>query len=212
MAGLCSKVDTANSFNTSDRVTSDFFDEYFVQERDDRYYIYANKMARLDFASATNVMSNLKSHPSFIPGYQSIKVMHGPDKEILTGIRFRADFSPFSSRFTNEVEIIDQQDHYKQCWEQLEAGDLRVIEDLKNAPKVNMGYWWFEKISESRVEMHYFSVVKPPLAIPSWLYTNIVKGSYEELFDRIIRRIRQVSGDLPRDEKVAPGNLQSIIN
>ncbi len=211
VAGLCSEVGSLNRFNNLDRITSDFFDEYFIRKSNGRYFVYADKMASVDFASATKVMNHLESHPSFIPGYQSIKVLRGPDREILTGIRFRAAFSPFSSSFTNQVEIIDEQDRYKQCWEQLAAEDMRVIEDQKNAPKVNVGYWWLDKISESSVEIRYFSVVQPPLAIPAWLYTRIVKGSYEELFDRIIKRIKQVGGDALPDQQAAEPDIQDYI-
>ncbi|MEN8177743.1 MAG: hypothetical protein ABFS39_03905 [Pseudomonadota bacterium] len=203
IAGVCTGIEAKNSLTNNDRASSSYFDEYLVRERHDVYFVYASKQVLLDLALARKVMSDLESHPNFIPGYQSIQVITGPDNEILTGLRFRAPFSPFSSRLTNQVEINDEQDRYKQCWEQLEADDSRVLEPHKNAPNINMGYWWFVRLSESSVKIHYFSIVRPPLAIPTWLYTRIVKGSYEDLFERIIERTRQMGENVLWDDKNA---------
>ncbi|MDJ0807413.1 MAG: hypothetical protein QNJ78_11320 [Gammaproteobacteria bacterium] len=191
-AGLCAKIEPLFTFETADRLPSPYFDEYYIRQSDHVFYIAASKVVELDFSNATLVMNDLESHPSFIPGYQSIRVIADANEELLTGIHFHAAFSPFSSRFTNRVEIINEQAHYRQCWEQLDAEDGRVIAAYKNAPMINRGYWLFERQSEDLVGIHYFSMLQPPLMIPTWLYTRMLGSGYIGLFEQVIARIRQV--------------------
>ena len=192
-AGLCQEVASRYSFIEADRQPSRYFNDYFIKQLNGVYYIFARKQVRLDYDIATRVMNDLESHPSFIPGYQSIEVVRQRSGEMLTAIRFRAAFSPLTSRFTNRVEILQTQDGYQQCWKQLQADDPRLLETPVHAPGVNLGYWRFDRQSGSMVDIQYFSMLQPPLPLPAWLYSRIVAGQYEGLFDRIIEHILEVT-------------------
>jgi hypothetical protein len=56
------------------------------------------------------------------------------------------------------------------------------------------------------VDIQYFSVLQPPLPLPVWLYSQIVAGRYEALFERIIEQIRQVS----EAAQLKPGGLDRV--
>ena len=67
-----------------------------------------------------------------------------------------------------------------------------MIEDYKRAPLVNKGFWWLMKKDNEEIEISYFSMIQPPLPIPAWLYKQIVKDSYEEVFRKLILRTMQI--------------------
>lgn len=106
---------------------------------------------------------------------------------LLTGIEFRPWFSPFVSRFTTEVQKIYEYREYRQCWLQLAPDDPGVLESFENAPSVNRGFWWLIDRGDGFVDMHYFSVIRPPLSLPDWLYKLIVKNSYQDVFEAMIK-------------------------
>ena len=192
MARICSEVEALKDFSESDQVKSDYFDEFFIKKQERVFRIHLIKRMQLDFSTIKHVLSGLEDFPQFMPGYKAIKVKRNSDGEILTGIRFRPSFSPFMSRFTNQVEISDGTKVYKQCWQQLEENDKRVIEQHKSAPVVNKGYWRLEKKENEEIEISYFSVIQPPFPIPAWLYRRIVKGSYEEVYQKLVTRVTQL--------------------
>lgn len=188
MARICSEVEALKDFSESDQLRSGYFDEYFIKKQQRVFHIHFRKRIQLDFSAIKHVLNGLEDYPEFMPGYKAIKVKRNSDGEILTGIRFRPSFSFFVSRFTNQVEISDGTEVYKQCWQQLEENDKRVIEEHKSAPVVNKGYWRLEKKEDDEIEISYFSVIQPPLPIPAWLYRRIVKGSYEEVCRKVVMR------------------------
>ena len=189
-AGLCEDNQALLDYADDDRVASDYFDAYFIARHGKVYHIHARKRVELDFATLLRVMETHEEHPDFMPGYRWIEVVRNPDGETLTALRFRSTFSPFTSRFTTLVETSAIDREYQQCWRQLEPDDPRVIEEFSNAPRVNQGIWRFVILDDGTVEMNYFSLIRPPVSIPSWLYKNIVKGTYQEVFEKIILRAR----------------------
>lgn len=192
-AGICSHVESLKNFAEADKVESSYFDEYFIKEEEGVFYIRSKKRAQLAFPSLEQVMNALERYPEFMPGYKAIKVKRKPNGIILTAIRFRAPFSPFESRFTNQVEIKNHVGLYEQCWQQLEEDDPRVVESYKSAPLVNKGYWRLEKRQNNEVDISYMSVIRPPVPIPAWLYTFVVKSTYSEIFEKIVNRAEQTA-------------------
>ena len=185
-AEICAEIEALKNFSANDRIKSDYFDEYSVSRKAGVYHVYSRKQKRLEFSNLVAVMARFEDYPRFMPGYKGIQVKQGTKGEVLTAIRFRPAFSPFTSQFTNRVEIVDIDNEYKQCWSQLDEKDEQVIEDFKSAPLTNKGIWRFIKKKPGVVEIHYFSVIEPPLSIPGWLYRKIIKNSYEEVFKAII--------------------------
>lgn len=194
-AGICKDNQTLLELDEKDRVSSDYFDSYYISSKKRAYYIYASKRVPLKLPTLTRVMEDYTAYPEFMPGYRAITMERNTDGNLLTGIEFRAKFSPFTSRFTTEVESSREALEYKQCWLQLKSDDARVIEAFENAPRVNRGFWQLIDRGDGHIEMNYFSVIRPPVPIPGWLYKIIVKGSYLEVFDAIIKQANSGSSD-----------------
>ncbi len=192
-AGLCDENQALIDVGDDDRVASDYFDDYFIARHGDIYHIHARKRIELDFLTLYQVMDMQQHHAEFMPGYKHVEVVANPGDESLTAIRFRASFSPFTSRFTTRVESRVGERDYRQCWRQLDAADSRVIEAHKMAPKINQGYWRIVVLEDGRVDMQYYSMIDPPVAIPEFLYKRIARGSYREVFEHIIERARKLA-------------------
>lgn len=191
-ASLCNDNHALMQVAEEDRVSSDYFDAYFISMHRGVYHIQAKKQVALDFTTLKEVMEAHEDHPEFMPGYRRVKVVRNSDGELLTGLKFRTSFSPFTSHFTTVVETTDSNQEYQQCWRQLEEDDPRVIEEYSMAPKTNQGLWSLRKLEDGIVEVNYFSMIKPPVPIPSFLYKRIVKDSYRDVFKQIIRRTRSL--------------------
>ena len=189
-AGLCDDNLAQMSISSDDRVTSDYFDDYFISQHGSVYHIFSNKQVQLNFTTLVQVMEAPEHYPEFMPGYRGIKIVGNPDGELLTAISFRTGFTPFTSHFTTLVETTSSDSEYQQCWRQLDENDTRVIEEFSMAPKTNQGFWRFKKTASGEIEMSYFSMIKPPVPIPGFLYKRIVKSSYKDVFEQIIRRTR----------------------
>jgi len=193
ISGVCQRVEADDAFTLADRVKSDYFDDYYIRNRDGAYYIRATKRLSLTFTRAAKVLSGLERYAQFMPGYSRIRVVRNPDGAIYTAIRFQADFSFFESSFTNRVEILQSPAGYRQCWWQLQAHDPAVIEEFRRAPKVNHGYWRVAPAAGGGVVLRYFSVIKPPIPIPGFFYRYVVSNSYREVFEHLADRIRAES-------------------
>ena len=189
-ADICVENQALMHFLEQDRVASDFFDSYYITRKNGVYHIYCNKRIRLQFSTLTWVMEGHEEYPKFMPGYKAIKVERNSEGKLFTAIKFRASFSPFTSRFTTQVETSNKEFEYRQCWLQLDRNDSRVIEEFKSAPRVNQGFWLLVKLDDGIIEMNYFSAIQPPVSIPGWLYKKIIKGSYEDVFEAIISRVQ----------------------
>jgi hypothetical protein len=192
-AGVCNEVQTLFQAAESDRVDNDFFDSYYIARKKGVYKVYVSKRVELELVSIAAVMNNLEVFDKFMPGYKDILVRRNPDGEILTAIEFSPSFSPFDSRFTNEVEISESATEYQQCWRQLDSKDNRVTEEFENAPDTNSGFWYIVKISDRSVEITYFSAIKPPVRIPGIVYKWILRNSYKGAFEALIRRAANVT-------------------
>ena len=195
IAGICDENQALMDFSEQDRVQSEYFAAYYITRKKKVYYIYANRRVFVPLQRLVEVMDAFTDYPEFMPGYRDIKIATGDEDELLTAIKFRADFSPFTSHFTTQVESHRDATEYKQCWQQLKPDDTRVIEEYRSAPRVNQGFWWLTEAGDGMVEMNYFSVIRPPVSIPGWLYESIVKGTYAEVFDAIIHRAHNTPSD-----------------
>ena len=191
-AGICDEVQTLFQASASDRVDNDFFDAYHVTRKGGVYKVYASKRVSLELASIAAVMNDLEVFDQFMPGYQDIDVRRDPGSEILTAIEFAPSFSPFDSRFTNEVEIEQGAAGYRQCWRQLDPKDERVQKKFDNAPETNSGFWNILRTGDGRIEITYFSAIEPPVRIPGFLYKWILENSYQDAFEAIIDRTAAV--------------------
>ena len=192
-AGICDDVQVLFQASESDRVDSDFFDAYHVTRKKGVYKIYAKKRVDLKISSIIAVMNNLEAFDKFMPGYKDILVRKNPNGEILTTIEFSPSFSPVDSLFTNEVEIEELATWYQQCWRQLDSKDKRVTEKFDNAPETNSGFWNITKTGDGYVEITYFSAIQPPVRIPGFLYKWILKNSYQDAFQALIKRTADIS-------------------
>ena len=187
-AAICDDNEALLKLSDDNRVSHDYFDDYYISRHKGVYQIFSRKRLQLDFSKLVRVMDRHEDYPEFMPGYRSIKVHRNPNGQVLTAIRFRTTFSPFTSRFTNRVEMVHNEDEYQQCWRQLDEKDELVIEEFAKAPKVNQGFWRVVRLESDLVEITYFSMIKPPVSIPSLLYRQIVKGSYQDVFERLVER------------------------
>ena len=185
-ASICDDSEALLKLSDDNRVNHKYFDDYSVSRHKGVYQIFSRKRLKLDYSTLVRVMDRHENYPEFMPGYRSIKVHRNPNGQVLTAIRFRTTFSPFTSRFTNEVEMVHNEDEYQQCWRQLDEKDELVIEEYAKAPKINQGFWRVIRLDSDVVEIAYFSMIKPPVSIPSLLYRQIVKGSYHDVFERTL--------------------------
>ena len=185
-ASICDDNEALLKLSDDNRVNHDYFDDYYISRHKGVYQIVSRKRLKLDYSTLVRVMDRHENYPEFMPGYRSIKVHRNPNGQVLTAIRFRTTFSPFTSRFTNEVEMVHNEDEYQQCWRQLDEKDELVIEEYAKAPKINQGFWRVIRLDSDVVEIAYFSMIKPPVSIPSLLYRQIVKGSYHDVFERTL--------------------------
>jgi len=189
-AAICDDNEALLKLSDDNRVRHDYFDDYYISRHKGVYRIFSRKRLKLDFSTLVRVMDRHEDYPAFMPGYRQIKVHRNPNGQVLTAIRFRSTFSPFTSRFTNRVEMEHNEVEYQQCWHQLDENDELVIEEFAKAPKINQGFWRVVGLDNDLVEITYFSMIKPPVSIPGFLYKRIVKGSYQEVFERLIERTR----------------------
>lgn len=187
-AAICDDNEALLKLSDDNRVSHDYFDDYYISRHKGVYQIFSRKRLQLDFSKLVRVMDRHEDYPEFMPGYRSIKVHRNPNGQVLTAIRFRTKFSPFTSRFTNRVEMVHNEDEYQQCWRQLDEKDELVIEEFAKAPKINQGFWRVVRLDSNLVEITYFSMIKPPVSIPSLLYRQIVKGSYQDVFESLVER------------------------
>ena len=146
----------------------------------------------ISFFRLVEVLQDINSYPSFMLAYKAIKTRQVTDSELLTSILFDPPLSPFTSRFTNEVEIISDFNNYQQCWRQLPQDDSRVEEKYHNAPIINKGYWQLESLGKSGTKISYHGAIKPPIPLPLIVYRFLVQNSYEESFNRILKKADQV--------------------
>jgi ribosome-associated toxin RatA of RatAB toxin-antitoxin module len=188
--GLCSDSLAQINLSNDDRVISDYFDDYLISRHGGVYHIFSNKQVQLNFTKLVQVMEAPEHYPKFMPGYRGIKIVRTTEGELLTAISFRTEFTPFTSRFTTLVETTSSDREYQQCWRQLDENDPRVIEEFSMAPKTNQGFWQFRKMASGMIEMNYFSMIKPPVPIPAFLYKRIVESSFKDVFKHIIQRTR----------------------
>lgn len=193
-AGVCADVEALESFADKHREKNHYFKDYYLRSRKGVYFILATKKLRLDFTRAGEVMGNLDRYAEFMPGYKRIRVTRADDGSIYTAIRFQPDFSFFESRFTNQVELLQSETGYRQCWRQLDAKDPRVVEKHRRAPVVNRGYWRITPGEDGYIELRYFSSIQPPIPIPGFIYRHVAESSYQEVFERLVAQIRAEGG------------------
>lgn len=184
-ADICKRVIGAFYFAEESPVKNPFFDKYLIGKKHGVYYVYASKTTEINFSHLVSVLQEFNRYPDFMLGYKSVKTRQMTDTTLLTSILFSPPLSPFTSQFTNEVEILSGLNHYQQCWRQLPEDDSRIEEKHRNAPIVNSGYWALEKLRNNGTRISYHSAIKPPIPLPLFAYKFFVRNSYVETFERI---------------------------
>lgn len=193
LADICQEVADQFYFAEKSSVETSYFEKYLLGKKKDVYYIHAIKTTKTEFNKLVQLFQDLDSYPEFMLGYKDIKVRHLSETDKLTSIKFDPPLSPFTSQFTNEVQAIIEQDSYQQCWRQLAENDKRLEEKNNNAPILNKGYWRLNNLGKEGTRISYHIAIEPPISMPLFLYRMIVKDSYEEIFDRIIKRADSLS-------------------
>jgi len=188
LAEICLDIIDQFYFAEKSSIESSYFDKYLIGKKNSIYYIHAVKTTETDFNNLVEVFKDMDQYPKFMLGYKGIKVRHTSDAIKLTRILFDPPKSPFISQFTNEVEIVSEHSYYLQCWNQLDENDSRVEDKNKNAPVVNKGYWRLHNLNNEGTRISYHIVIEPPISLPLFLYRMLVKNTYVNTFDRILKR------------------------
>jgi hypothetical protein len=165
-----------------------YFDTYVVRERDGVYSILAVKRARADFRRAVAVMNALERHAEFLPGYKWICVKRSADGTVHTALGFKPALLVPESRFTNQVEVVESEASYRQCWHQLPADSPHAMQAFRDEPVVNEGYWRVDAIDKEMIELSYFSSIKPPGTLASLVYGLAAQGVHQDLFEHVLAR------------------------
>lgn len=189
---VCQKNKEGMDFSQKNMIKNKFFDQFFIEKRLDCYLIHASIISNANYFNLTEVLVDFEKYSEFMPGYKSIKIKKITPARLLACIHFRASFSPFLSVFTNEIEIDSDSSLYKQCWKQLKPNDTLIIKPFKNAPIHNSGSWEIIRLENGKTKTSYFSVIQPPVPIPSWLYRYIVKKSYVNVFKALFKRAKEI--------------------
>ncbi len=191
-ADVCQSLGSRPQFGSDSVIENDYFDRYNIENIHGSYYIGATRTETLDLAVLIAVFDDFANWSDISPAYKSIEVRPLTTTLLLTGIRFRPSFSPFTSKFTNRIEVSNEEHIYRQCWRQLDEADEDVIEPYQNEPLENRGSWQVQRIDSQRVRIDYYSVIKPPIPLPAWLYRFVVRNSYVDTFERIIAKANEI--------------------
>jgi hypothetical protein len=186
-AGVCEETEAEDVFAAQDPIAAGYFDVFMVRRRDDTFFIRASKNLNTAFSATVAALDGIARHAEFIPGYRRIEVRAAGNGAYFTAIRFRPDFWFRESRFTNRVEVVASASSYRQCWRQLAPDDPNVLEAFSGAPAVNYGYWRVLP-APGGVTLHYFSVIAPPVPLPTALYKHVTEYSYRDLFEKVAAR------------------------
>jgi hypothetical protein len=212
VGGLCSDVERMAGFTEEHLVTHDYFDKYYVNSQRGEYFVLAVKYLETGFKPLVQVLRDFKQHAEFLPGYREIKVSDIDENSAVTGIRVKPDFSFWESRFSTLVELETTGSSHLQCWRQLDEEDPRVIEAFNFAPSINHGYWRVSTDKDKGMVMRYFTAIKPPIAIPGFVYRSMIKKSYREVFESIIGRAKLVTGKDGRSSENATPDTFRILD
>ena len=189
-SSICEQLEGQDQFDEKDRITSDYFSDYFISKRNDVYFVLAVKRVSADADQSMDVLDDLERHAEFLPNYNQICVLRLKAGEVYTGIRFQAWI--FESRFTNSVEISRSRTNYRQCWNQIRRDDRMIVEKYQSAPTANQGYWRIQTIDGKNIELRYFAIIQPPIEVPL-LYYHTLKNTYEKVFQAVLDRIHDSS-------------------
>ena len=72
---VCDSININYNFSNSSAIESDYFDEYYIEKRENTYFIYATHISDVKFSELVEIIGNFQEYPDFMPGYDSIKVL-----------------------------------------------------------------------------------------------------------------------------------------